>query len=176
MTLAFYLRFAGMAWWRAYDATPLPAAPPFGSHYFTTILWRRDSFAGAQCHPPHRFKQGCMGGWAAAGASCGVLVGWCSAQDALCCIPRRWAMRLLERASEGAGRQAGLWTHVSFSCAMLCPAVPCCAGRDLKAVSGSLGGAPLRVCTTHLESPLGGPKKPMWEERRAQVRGGKGWS
>lgn len=31
--------------------------PPAGAHYFTTILWRRDSLAGAQCHPPRPFKQ-----------------------------------------------------------------------------------------------------------------------
>lgn len=42
------------------------------------------------------------------------------------------------------------------------------AGRDILGLSGLLGGAPLRVCTTHLESPLGG-KQDSWEERRAQV-------
>ncbi|PRW20519.1 DNase I [Chlorella sorokiniana] len=61
MTHAFYLQFAGMPWWQAYDATPAPLPPPFGEHYFTTILWRRDSLAAVQCHPPRRFKQTCMG-------------------------------------------------------------------------------------------------------------------
>ncbi|KAI7839142.1 hypothetical protein COHA_007145 [Chlorella ohadii] len=102
MTHAFYLRFAGMPWWQAYHASPMPPVPPLGSHYFTTILWRKDSLAAAKCHLPHPFKETKM-------------------------------------------------------------------GRDLRAVSGSLGGMPLRVCTTHLESPMGGPRQVMWPERRAQM-------
>ncbi len=97
MTHAFYLRFAGMPWWQAYHASPMPPVPPLGSHYFTTVLWRKDSLAAAQCHPPHPFKQTSMGEWSVgrvAGRFSHVLVAWRASQalrivgTAECCACR----------------------------------------------------------------------------------------
>ncbi len=35
-------------------------------------------------------------------------------------------------------------------------------GRDLKSISGSVGGLPVRVATAHLESPTGGNALYRW--------------
>ena len=44
------------------------------------------------------------------------------------------------------------------------------AGRDVKSVTGLIGGTPVRVSTTHLESPMGGPRKVYGKERGEQMR------
>lgn len=43
------------------------------------------------------------------------------------------------------------------------------AGRDLKTVAGTLGGCPVRVATTHLESPISGSQL-FSEPRMAQCK------
>ena len=44
------------------------------------------------------------------------------------------------------------------------------AGRDVKSVTGLIGGSPVRVSTTHLESPMGGPRQVYCKERGEQMR------
>lgn len=43
-------------------------------------------------------------------------------------------------------------------------ACPTCAGRDLKTVAGTVGGLPVRVATSHLESPTGWDS--LWSAQR----------
>jgi hypothetical protein len=62
MTLYFHLLLASQPWWRHYDCSPPTEVPPWGSHYFTMLLWRRATLHAANYQPPHDFANSCMGG------------------------------------------------------------------------------------------------------------------
>ena len=61
MTHYFHLLLASQPWWRHYDCSPPTEVPPWGSHYFTMLMWRRDTLHAAKYQPPHDFANSCMG-------------------------------------------------------------------------------------------------------------------
>lgn len=151
MTPLIYRLFSGAAWWSAYHATPCPPGAP----YFTVLLWHRARVQGAPAQAAQLpFENSIMG------------EGRRRAEDAMHC---RWA--------------AGCRSHVGLaSCggplqpdATAPPASlarhALLIGRDLKSISGTVGGLPVRVATAHLESPTSGNALYRW----AVVRQGRAW-
>ena len=61
MTHYFHLLLASQPWWREYDCSPPTEVPPWASHYFTMLLWRKDTLHAAQYQPPHDFANSSMG-------------------------------------------------------------------------------------------------------------------
>lgn len=138
-----YQLFNGAAWWQRYHASHCPEGP--GSEVFTVLLWHRDRVQGApQWAQEIPFDNSIMGALSA-------------------CWQRLLASKhMCKRAVPLAAAQLASCPQHPAVLGRPSPA----PGRDVKTITGTVCGQPVRVATTHLESHLDGDSK--GEFRRAR--------